>query len=88
MSADGKYQADREQGTRGWGGMGMLGVGAVLQEWSGKAPLGNLISQQRSEGREGARKTATRRTTSQAGETAWAKALILDVLAVFQQGSR
>lgn len=39
----------------------MLVMGAVLQEWSGKAPLGNLISQQKSEGREGARKTATRK---------------------------
>lgn len=64
----------------------MLVMGAVLQEWSGKAPLGNLISQQKSEGREQERQLPER-TTSQAGETAWAKALILDVLAVFQQGS-
>lgn len=60
VSADGKYQEDREQCTRGRG-TGMRVKGAVLQKWSGKTPLGNPISQQRSEGREGTRKTSTRK---------------------------
>ena len=44
VTADDKYQEDTEQCTRGWRGMGMLGMGAVLQEWSRKASLGKLTS--------------------------------------------
>lgn len=73
MSADDKYQEDREQCTRGLRGTGMPVMGAVLQKWSGKAPLGNLISQQRSEGREGTRKTATRKNNISGRENSLGK---------------